>query len=176
MTPIELVHKTNLDELRKLCRFPMDRDTKINHVDGLIDLCNHVVTKDMTIVELGTYEGVSTAVFSHFAKFVTTYDLDMRIAPSLEGLSNVRRVQGDSCQAAQPYQDRSVDLVYLDTDHRYNQVMRELMAWTKKVKPGGYIAGHDFQADPGVEVIKAVCDRFDYPDRIYSDSSWIIRL
>ncbi len=64
-----------------------------------------------------------------------------RVAPHWE---RVRLIQQLSEEAARLVPDGSLDWVYLDADHEYTQVLRDLAAWTPKVRPGGLIAGHDF--------------------------------
>ncbi len=61
----------------------------------------------------------------------------------------VRPVQGDSAGAAEQFVDGEVDFVFIDADHRYEAVKRDILAWLPKVKRGGVIAGHDF-LDPDV--------------------------
>lgn len=50
---------------------------------------------------------------------------------------------GDSLSLATTYPDASLDFVFLDDDHSTDHVLRELAAWSPKVKPGGMLAGHD---------------------------------
>lgn len=40
--------------------------------------------------------------------------------------------------------DESLDFVYIDGDHTYNFVMLDIILWTRKVRPGGIVSGHDF--------------------------------
>ena len=41
-----------------------------------------------------------------------------------------------------------------------------------KVKPGGYIGGHDYQKDwPGV--VTAIHEIIGYPEKVFDDGSWI---
>ena len=54
----------------------------------------------------------------------------------------------DSLSASNLFDDNSVDLVYLDADHTYQGVLKDLQAWWPKVKRGGYIASHDFENKP----------------------------
>jgi hypothetical protein len=49
-----------------------------------------------------------------------------------------------SVMAAKQIEDASVDLVFLDGDHSRIGVATDLAAWENKVKPGGYIGGHDY--------------------------------
>lgn len=45
--------------------------------------------------------------------------------------------------AKQLFPDKSLDLAYLDGDHRYAHVLQDCMVWWPKVRPGGLLAGHD---------------------------------
>jgi len=49
----------------------------------------------------------------------------------------------DSSQAANEFQDASVDFVFLDANHDHDWVKRDILAWLPKVRKGGIIAGHD---------------------------------
>jgi hypothetical protein len=49
-----------------------------------------------------------------------------------------------SYRAAAGETDASLDAVFLDGDHSTDAVRADLNAWLPKIKPGGYICGHDF--------------------------------
>lgn len=49
-----------------------------------------------------------------------------------------------SLEAADKIADASLDLVFLDADHSEAGVLEDLAAWIPKVKPGGWIGGHDY--------------------------------
>ena len=54
-----------------------------------------------------------------------------------------------SLEAAAKVSDASLDMVFLDADHSYEGVKADLAAWLPKVKPGGWIGGHDYaNTDP----------------------------
>jgi hypothetical protein len=57
---------------------------------------------------------------------------------------NVTYVREWSPGAASLFADRSLDFLYLDADHRLPAVMADLAAWHPKVRPGGVMAGHDY--------------------------------
>jgi predicted O-methyltransferase YrrM len=40
--------------------------------------------------------------------------------------------------------DSSLDFVYIDAGHDYNNVKCDLAAWAPKVRPGGIIVGDDY--------------------------------
>jgi SAM-dependent methyltransferase len=49
-----------------------------------------------------------------------------------------------SGDAAASFPDESLDWVYIDADHAYEGVKRDLDAYFRVVKPGGFIAGDDY--------------------------------
>jgi hypothetical protein len=49
-----------------------------------------------------------------------------------------------STDAARHFADDSLAFVYLDANHYYEHVMRDIQAYWPKVMPGGMLAGHDF--------------------------------
>ena len=59
----------------------------------------------------------------------------------------VRVIQERSERAARLFDDNSLDWIYLDANHEYSHVLRDLTAWVPKVKAGGVVAGHDFLDD-----------------------------
>jgi len=60
--------------------------------------------------------------------------------------------------AAEQIEDRSLDAVYIDGDHSFDAVLRDLNAFAPKLRPGGLILGHDYTNHAVVEfgVIAAV--------------------
>jgi predicted O-methyltransferase YrrM len=67
----------------------------------------------------------------------------------------VRAIKQDSVTGARRFEDASLDMVFLDGQHEYEAVKADIEAWLPKIKPGGLLAGDDYQSSwPGV--IKAV--------------------
>lgn len=67
----------------------------------------------------------------------------------------------DSAQAAARFDDDSVGLLFIDTDHTYATTRDELDAWLPKMAPGGVICGHDWfpnENEPRRAVSKAVLE------------------
>jgi len=65
--------------------------------------------------------------------------------------------RGLSWEIADQIDDGSVDLVYIDGDHTYEAVLKDLNAWVPKIKKGGIVCGDDI-GWPGVK--KAVDEFF----------------
>ncbi|WP_075352589.1 class I SAM-dependent methyltransferase [Algoriphagus marinus] len=51
---------------------------------------------------------------------------------------------GYSTEVGGQFEDEYFDWIYIDTDHSYKTTILELEVWSKKIKPDGIIAGHDF--------------------------------
>lgn len=54
-----------------------------------------------------------------------------------------------SLEAAKLIKDKSLDICFIDADHRYAAVKADILAYASKVKDGGILCGHDL--DNGVE-------------------------
>lgn len=66
-------------------------------------------------------------------------------------------------KAAANVPDRSLDFVYIDGNHTYDHVIRDLELWTPKVRQSGVVSGHDYGSShkhkPFIQVKPAV-DKF----------------
>lgn len=78
-----------------------------------------------------------------------------------------------SLEAAQEFQDGSLDLVFVDAAHDYENCLADIRAWWPKIRQGGFLAGHDYQHKfPGV--MRAVAEEFPLirvavlPDSVWS--------
>ncbi len=49
-----------------------------------------------------------------------------------------------SMEAAKEVADGSLDFVYIDGLHTFDDVIMDLIEWSKKVRVGGIVSGHDF--------------------------------
>jgi len=68
-------------------------------------------------------------------------EMEKRIRP----LKNIKLHRGYSQDVLPQYTDYTFDVVYIDGDHSYEGVKRDLELSLRKVKPGGYICGHDYE-------------------------------
>lgn len=53
-------------------------------------------------------------------------------------------LRGESVAMSREVADKSLTLVYVDGDHSYEGVFRDIRAWAPKVKNGGFMAFHDY--------------------------------
>jgi beta-1,4-mannosyl-glycoprotein beta-1,4-N-acetylglucosaminyltransferase len=59
-----------------------------------------------------------------------------------------RPIQATSLEASQLYDNDSIDFVFIDAAHDYDNVKADILAWLPKVKPGGIVSGHDWPHPP----------------------------
>jgi hypothetical protein len=137
----------------------------------------NVIPENGKFVEVGVWKGKS---FSYFVveninnnKNITTYAVDTWegspehtndsciITKTLyeEFISNMSSVADKfipmrmtSEQASKQFEDNSLDAVFIDAQHEYEPVKRDLELWYPKVKSNGIFCGHDYcNGWPGVE-------------------------
>ncbi len=84
-----------------------------------------------------------------------------RIVPrflSMAGLTeHVRFVPATGQEQAERYLDRSLDFVFIDTEHTYKDTFELLSLYVPKLKCDGFLAGHD-HTDRCPDVARAVKD------------------
>jgi predicted O-methyltransferase YrrM len=57
---------------------------------------------------------------------------------------NTAIIRDWSMDALKAIEDESLDFVYIDANHDFKHVAEDIAEWSKKVKPGGIVAGHDY--------------------------------
>jgi predicted O-methyltransferase YrrM len=84
----------------------------------------------------------------------------------------VRVIVGDSAESAKLFRPQSVAFAFIDADHSYEAVQRDIAAWRGRIKPGGVLAGHDRQR---ASVNRAVTEAFGRYE-ISGPEAWWVRL
>lgn len=82
--------------------------------------------------------------YDKFEEKPIIYDIfkkNVKIANLQQYITDIRC---NSWDGAQHFEDNSLDFVFIDADHRYEYVKKDILAYLPKVKTGGIIAGHDY--------------------------------
>jgi hypothetical protein len=92
--------------------------------------------------------------------------------------SNIVLLEGVSDTMMPLLGDGTVDFVYIDGAHNYDAIRADINAWLPKVKPGGYIGGHDYGNNEPEEVNgvkKAVDETFGEDIEVFNTGwgSWL---
>ncbi|MES2122636.1 MAG: class I SAM-dependent methyltransferase [Chlamydiota bacterium] len=107
----------------------------------------------------------------HYAKAYDTVVSQFANAP------NVSILRTTSLQAA-PITPNNFDLVFIDANHEYTHVKQDILTWLPKVRPGGILAGHDYEPEiPMFSGVKRAVDEIFGKQMILGkDRLWIHRL
>jgi hypothetical protein len=62
----------------------------------------------------------------------------------LKPYKNVTFVRKASMDALDDFKDGSLDFVYIDGDHDFRHIAEDIFEWSKKVRAGGIVSGHDY--------------------------------
>jgi len=169
--------------LKRHMRKPAGADPpNSNYIGGLMQMYAFMNAWGKTGVEIGCYWGESAEIALHFLGHL--YCVDPWDNPASEqefdkrvgGDVRVTKIKKFSHVAADEFATRSVDIVYIDGAHDYDNVERDIMYWLPVLRPGGWIAGHDYDgmADH-VGVVQAVDNLLGGPDACFPDSSWAVK-
>lgn len=148
-------------------------------------------------VEIGSWKGKSSSFMS--VEIANSYkDIDFYCVDTWEGsvehkgeydletlyetfISNMKPLENyytpvrmTSLEAAKQFEDNSLDFVFIDASHEYEDVKNDIIAWLPKVKSGGVLAGHDYYIEydyfPGVK--QAVNECFNQNEIILNEDCW----
>jgi len=73
------------------------------------------------------------------------YDKIYKVATErLSRYPNCEIIRKWSADAVNDFADESLDFVFIDGDHEFRTVTNDIADWSKKVRKGGIVAGHDY--------------------------------
>lgn len=163
---------------------------------GLINLCEylskHIDISQSNLLEIGCYQGESSEIFAERFKSITCVDLwennpeymddatnsfpmtevESNFDERMSKFGNVVKIKGDfqKLNIDYPY-----DVVYLDANHEYDNVLHDIMQIVSFDTIPKFICGHDYtQGWPGV--IKVVNELLGGPNVVFSDNSWVVKV
>ena len=148
-------------------------------IPGLVEIVNQFKKEGMVVAEIGTYDGGTSLAIAPIIKetngrFIAVdwfignetivgighgYDENQHddVIGNLKhninevGCNGITTIYDmPSLEAATLIEDKSLDICFIDADHRYKAVKADILAYTSKVKDGGILCGHDLE--DGIEV------------------------
>lgn len=177
------------------CRFaPPWNEFIVSPVTGLIKLCNYVqkaaVSTSFHLVEIGSHAGESASIFSSFdfikrISCVDPWDWDGPL--DLFCYRNKKEIESGRISLHQTTSElasknireiapNGIDLVYIDGDHSYEEVKKDIKNWKQHINKNGFISGHDY-LDCWEGVKKAVDEEAKLSNKKvvrFEDGSWIL--
>ena len=86
-------------------------------------------------------------------------------------LDDLHMVVGDSAAAAAQFADSSLAFIFIDADHSADAIEKDIRSWLPKLKPDGWMAGHDYCSFRSVaEVVNRLL-----PGHRCTGNTWIYR-
>ena len=118
---------------------------------------------------------------ARFGGAQSAHDHNFRAAQKLLRSYHVTYIRKPSMEALPDIPDASLDFVYIDAGHRFDECMPDIVFWPKKVKSGGIVACHDYFNNFQYGVIQAVnaythCHRIDpwyVTLELYPSAFWV---
>ena len=95
-----------------------------------------------------TLHGIdSWKAYRGYTDYTSQGHIDANKAEALKRLApyNCTLVQKFSMDAVKDYPDGYFDFVYIDGNHEYLHVTEDIYHWSRKVRKGGILAGHDYR-------------------------------
>ena len=135
--------------------------------------------KNIRVGSVDLWEDVQQVTGIQDYKELTFEKFKKNLSP-VDGLYTAYR--GFSSTMAEQFDDKSLDFVFIDADHAYESVKKDIEAYLPKIKIGGYIGGHDYVRDgrKSLTVAKAVREFFEgkiqLPDPSTRKSSWLVQV
>lgn len=123
------------------------------------------IPNDGTYLEIGSWIGGSLICVYEATRIIGRIVHSIAIEPifrkdfldNVKLIPNFQLIKATSDNAVNQIKDDSIDLLFLDGDHSYQQVKRDLINYWPKIKMGGILLGHDYVEAKAWEV-KPIAD------------------
>lgn len=88
--------------------------------------------------------------------YVNDHEANYAHAKAILSPFNVDIMRCTSMDALSYFGDGTLDFVYIDGNHSFDYVVRDIIEWSKKVRKDGIVSGHDYYRLEDVDVVTAV--------------------
>jgi len=171
-----------------------------HYMFGMFQLLEYLESKlkvdsNLEMIEIGSYMGESTMMFASINIFnkihsiepfkgeeefnkLFGYNWDLiknEYLTNTRHWDNILLWEDYSYNVVDEFEDNSIDFIYIDGNHSYEDTKKDIELYLPKVKPNGYIAGHDYM-EHFQGCIDAVKETVGEPDEIFRDYSWIKKI
>jgi len=142
----------------------------MNIYDSRIEMVEALIPKNKIIAELGVFQGTfmkelhkrlepkKLVAVDLFSGLMTSGDehgndpIEISLDEAYNNLlkytelyQEIELIKGYSEETIAKYPDNYFDMIYVDADHSYYGCKRDLEICYKKIKPNGWLMGHDYE-------------------------------
>lgn len=100
----------------------------------------------------------------------TQHDGNYELAGERLAHYDATRLRGFSMDIVREIAPASLDFVFIDGHHGFDFVMQDLIEWSKRVRKGGIVAGHDFYHFRWA----GVCEAVDAYTKAHEITDWFL--
>lgn len=144
-SPIKIPNVGRLDLLRWLRELDFKTGAEIGVAFGAYSYQIVELNPQMKLYGVDAwkaYDGYSD--YKRTETFKKMYDEAHRVMDPYVKRDRYQFVEKFSLDALDDFEDSSLDFVYIDGNHQDPFVTQDIYGWSKKVRSGGIVAGHDY--------------------------------
>ena len=142
-------HKRDLASLANKL-FPNGKGVEIGVLRG--DYSKMILERwhNGTMYLIDTWRHISSYIDMNGQDDKYHYDCMVKVCENIKPWQHrAHMIRMDSVTSADIFPDEYFDFIYIDADHAYDAIVRDLKAWWPKIKKGGLFCGDDYIPDNG---------------------------
>ncbi|TSC55435.1 MAG: hypothetical protein G01um101418_919 [Parcubacteria group bacterium Gr01-1014_18] len=115
---------------------------------SLCSISDIIRSKKLKVIAIDTFEGTEDPLFRHEYKEADQLNIRQEFEKNIArfGIAEYMTIiQSPTPEAAAKIADGSVDLVFIDAGHTLEAAKGDIALYRTKLKPGGILAGHDWE-------------------------------
>jgi predicted O-methyltransferase YrrM len=126
--------------------------------------------KDISLTAIDIFDPMPTEMLQGVSYSFDEFMVNMKPITDAEKF-DFSVIKGECIKTAKQFKKQSIDFIFIDANHDYEFILKDIKSWLPKLKKGGIIGGHDFTDNwPGVK--KAVKEMFGNDFKVIGNS-WI---
>jgi hypothetical protein len=137
-----VIHRSDLPRLFNKLKFSKGLELGVLRGDFSAVL-RHGWVGDLILVDCWEHQDSGYVDMSNKGQNIQDRDYQF-VKERFSYFSDVQVLKAFSEDAAEVIEDNSLDWIYIDANHRYEECLRDLSLWYPKVKEGGIMSGHDY--------------------------------
>ncbi len=114
--------------------------------------------------------------YTRYADYVDQRKLDRRCAEAVERLSkyNCEIIRETSMEAVKRFAPESLDFVFIDGNHEFEFVVNDIIHWSRIVRPGGIVSGHDYKRSTSPRIPLHIIQAVNAYTDVYEIKPWFL--